>query len=76
MSVVAGRYLVTFPGRVGCHAPQRRIVVYALGIQGPHGHDLYADDSGRLQVEIAADGTVLPVGTDLAGALSHAEPLA
>ncbi|MFD9128361.1 DUF6296 family protein [Kitasatospora sp. NPDC059571] len=68
---------MTFPGRPGSHAPQRRVVVSSLGVRGRHGHEVLVDASGRLRVEITEDGVVLPGTGDgpWTRALPHAEPL-
>ncbi|MFD9123309.1 DUF6296 family protein [Kitasatospora sp. NPDC059571] len=65
-------YLVTLPGQVGCHAPQRRVEVRPTGEAGPHGHPLFADATGELVVEITPENMALPTG---GAVLLHAHPV-
>ncbi|WP_405014862.1 DUF6296 family protein [Kitasatospora sp. NBC_01539] len=73
------RYLVTFPGSLCGHAPQQRLIVTSTGTLGPGGHPVYADETGRLRLEITARG-IAHLLTPAVDALEppgplHAEPL-
>ena len=71
------RYLVTLPGPVCGHAPQRRVVVTLTSARGPGGHPVYADDTGELRVEII-DQHIARRLTPFEGGDGplHAEPIA
>ncbi|MFD4533535.1 DUF6296 family protein [Kitasatospora sp. NPDC058397] len=73
----APRYLLTFPGTTGTHAPQRQVIVTATHTRGPGGHEIYTDETGRLRVEINEHGCArLLTSGPGANGLLHAAALA
>ncbi|MFF2147005.1 DUF6296 family protein [Kitasatospora sp. NPDC058190] len=49
------RYAITLPGPSGSHGPPEVVLVQPTGEVTADGHPVYADDAGRLRVEIIGD---------------------
>ncbi|PYC87606.1 hypothetical protein C7C46_03525 [Streptomyces tateyamensis] len=57
------RYAITLPGPTGAHGPPEVVLVHATGETTEEGLPVYAEEGGRLRVEIRG-GVAQPVDVD------------